>query len=53
MRTEERDPIEASCHGVLGGRSAEGGDDCLHGGQQARQPALRLRELVGGRRNGL
>ena len=39
--------VQAQC-GVLGGRPAEEGDACLHGGIQARQTELGLHDREGG-----
>ena len=48
MRSIEQTPAEAYRHGVLGGRPAEGGDACLHGGIRAWRPELGLHEREGG-----
>ena len=48
MRPNEWTPAEAYPHGLLGGRPAEGGDACLHGGLQVRQPELGLHDREGG-----
>ena len=48
MRSIEQTPAEAYCHGVLGGRPAEGDDACLHGGLRARRPELELHDREGG-----
>ena len=50
MRPVEQTTAEAYRHAVPGGRPAEGGDACLHGGLRARRPELGLHDREGGRR---
>ena len=47
MRHVEQTTAEAYHHAIPGGRPAEGGDACLHGGLQARQNVLGLQEREG------
>ena len=47
MRSIGQTPAEAYRHKVIGGRPAEGGDACLHGGLRVGRPVLGLQEREG------